>query len=130
MKMFKKTARDILNAKIVGSFIYWLFWSSLEHCIIAKHIKLILDKMVINLEQIQFDLCKTELVPCLVVGFFPNSLFGKCIDVLFIVICELQVIHRKISNKKKKKRRYPNKWSWYFSLYSIAYRLEKLFLPC
>lgn len=59
--------------------------------------------MVINLEQIQFDLCKTELVPCLVVGFFPNSLFGKCIDVLFIVICELQVIHRKISNKKKKK---------------------------
>lgn len=60
--------------------------------------------MVINLEQIQFDLCKTELVPCLVVGFFPNSLFGKCIDVLFIVICELQVIHRKISNKKKKKK--------------------------
>lgn len=59
--------------------------------------------MVINLEQIQFDLCKTKLMPCLVVVFFfPNSLFGKCIDVLFIVIFELQVIHRKYPTGKKK----------------------------
>lgn len=34
--------------------------------------------MVIKLQQIQFDLCKTKLVSCLV-GFFPNSLFEKCI---------------------------------------------------
>lgn len=74
MAKFKKIPRDFLNGKIVYSFIEWFSPNALEHCIIAKHNKLILDKMVIKLQQIQFDLCKNKLV-----SFFPpNSLFEKC----------------------------------------------------
>lgn len=72
----------------------WFSPSALEHCIIAKHIKLILDKIVIKLQQIQFDLCKNKLVSW---GFF---LIVYLKNVWFIVICKLQMIHRLPREKK------------------------------
>lgn len=43
-----------------SSFIEWFPPSALEHCIIAKHIKLILKKTVIKLQQIEFTVCKKK----------------------------------------------------------------------
>lgn len=43
-----------------SSFIEWFPPSALEHCIIAKHMKLILKKTVIKLQQIEFTVCKKK----------------------------------------------------------------------